>query len=129
MKKFTRPTLSLLLAAALTAALLPAQAAKVSPRYTGISAINASLEIENGRANCSGTVEVKPNYTVDLVLELKRDGTVIKTWTDSGTGRSKINKTYYVTSGHDYELEVTATVYNSSNKVVETPSYSVSKPY
>lgn len=129
MKKLTRSTLSLLLAAVLTAALLPAQAAKASPRYTGISTINASLEIENGRATCSGTVEVKPNYTADLVLELKRDGTVIKTWSDSGTGKITIKKTYYVSSGHEYELEATATVYNSSNKVVETPSYSASKSY
>lgn len=129
MKKLTRSTLSLLLAAVLTATLLPAQAAKVSPRYTGISNIDANLEIKSGRATCRGTVEVKSNYTADLVLELKRDGTVIKTWTDSGTGKIELNKTYYVTSGHDYELEATATVYNSSNKVVETPSYSASKSY
>lgn len=129
MKKFTRSTLSLLLAAVLTAALLPAQAAEVSPRYIGISNINASLEITNSFATCIGTVNVKPDYTADLVLELKRDGTVIKTWTDSGTGKIEINKTYYVTSGHKYELTSKATVYNSSDKVVETPSYSTSKSY
>lgn len=129
MKKLTRSTLSLLLAALLTAALLPAQAAGVFPRYTGISAIKANLEIENSFAACIGTVNVKTGYTADLVLELKRDGTAIKTWTDSGTGRIEINKTYYVTSGHDYELVATATVYNSGGKVIETPSDTTSKSY
>lgn len=129
MKKFTRSTLSLLLAAVLMATLLPAQAAGISPRYTGISIIDANLEIKNSFATCIGTVDVKRGYTADLVLELKRDGTVIKTWSDSGTGKIEINKTYYVTSGHEYELTATATVYNSSNKVVETPSYSASKSY
>ncbi len=72
MKKFIRSTLSLLLAVMLTATLLPAQAARITPRYTGISIIDANLEIKNGRATCMGTVDVKSGYTADLVLELKR---------------------------------------------------------
>ena len=55
-------------------------------------------------------------------MKLQRDGRTIKTWTDSGSKGFDILKTYYVTPGHDYQVVVTATVYNSSGKIVETPS-------
>lgn len=67
-------------------------------------------------------VSSRSGYSVDLKMKLQRDGRTIKTWTDSGSKGFDILKTYYVTPGHDYQVVVTATVYNSSGKIVETPS-------
>lgn len=41
-----------------------------------------------------------------------------------------IDKIYYVTPGHDYQVIVTAKVFNSNNRLVGTPSVeSVVKAY
>lgn len=93
------------------------------PRFTGITTLASSLTISKyGRADCGGTVSLRDGYTVDVTVELKQDGTVIKTWTESGSGVVGAGGSYYVTSGHDYVVTTTAEVYNSSGKLVEAPS-------
>ncbi len=111
----------LLLLGALTANLAAAQA--VEPRYTGISMLTSSLNISSsGGASCKGTVTLKSGYTANLTVELQKDGTTIKTWTNSGNGTLTAGSTYYVPSGHTYVVVTTATVYDSNSNVVESPS-------
>lgn len=99
------------------------QPEEATPRFTGISTLASTLSISKyGRATCGGTVSIRDGYTVDLTVELKQDGTVIKTWTNSGSGILDAGGSYYVTSGHTYVVTTTAEVYNSSGTLVEAPS-------
>ena len=112
--------------------LLPIQAIAAqkptdSPQYTGISTISANLDIStSGYATCSGATRGNTGYTVELVVQLKRDGTTIKTWRESGTGFHNITEGYYVTKGHNYQVVTTVNVRNSAGTLVSTPSVSTS---
>lgn len=130
MKKQTRIAMALLLlVGVLVANFATAQAAE--PRYAGVARISSTLNIsKSGAASCSGQVVLWSGYTADLTVELKRDGTTIKTWTNSGSGTVSAGGTYYVASGHDYVVTTTATVYDSNGQWVESPSLdSVKKAY
>lgn len=96
------------------------QAAGIEPRYVGINYLLSSLNISSGVATCKGTSKPKTGYTVDLLIELKQDGTTIKTWTASGGGTT-VNGggVYSVKSNHDYIVTTTATVYDEDGKIVE----------
>lgn len=92
-------------------------------RYTGVASITAGLTISNaGGASCSGSATTYSGYSVDLTMELRRDGSTIKTWTTSGSGFVPLSKTYYVTSGHNYQVVTTVDVYNSKGAYVATYS-------
>lgn len=92
--------------------------ALASVMYTGIGSIAADLSISpSGYASCYGYVINYNGYSSALKMELKRDGTTIKTWTTSGSGTVKLDKGYYVTTGHTYKVVVTASVRNSSGTV------------
>lgn len=96
---------------------------EVSLRYTGVSTLAASLDISNsGYASCYGYAKVLTGYTADVMVELQQDGDTIKTWTASGTKDIEVLKNYWVASGHDYQVVVTATVKNTSGIIVDTPS-------
>lgn len=122
MKKHTRSMMALLLlVGAVMANIVTTQA--VEPRYTGISYLSSVLTIStSGGAACTGKVKVRDGYQADVKVELKQDGTTIKTWTDSGSGTITISEARYVASGHNYVLTTTATVYDSNGKLVENPS-------
>ena len=99
-----------------------AQAAGVTPRYTGISELTISFDVSSrGVADCYAYMEVNRGYTADLTVELQRDGDTIKTWTASGAGTLEIEKTYAVTMGHDYQLVASAKVKNSNGTIVDRP--------
>ena len=122
MKRSVRTAAALLLLlGALTANLAAAQA--VEPRYTGTGGVTATLNISSsGGASCFGTAKLYSGYTADLTVELKKDGSTIKTWTDSGSGSLSAGGTYYVPTGHTYAVVTTVTVFDSNSKVVESPS-------
>jgi len=124
MKKTTRSIVSLLLLlSVLVIGIGTAQATQVQPRYTGVAMITSSLNISaTGGAVCDGSATVRSGYKANLTVELKRDGTTIKTWTASGTGLIDAGGTYYVTSGHTYVVTTTVTVYDSNGRFVESPS-------
>ena len=115
-------SIALLLVFALTTFGVEAAAmeTEVTPRYTGVSTLAASLDIS--KRGCYGYAKVLTGYTADLRVELQQDGDTIKTWTASGTKDIEVVKEYWVASGHDYQVVVSATVRNSSGKIVDTPS-------
>lgn len=101
---------------------LAASPTQIEPRYTGIFGLTSGLKISsNGAASCSGTAVVQSGYTADLTVELKRDGTTIRTWTDSGSGALSAGGTYFVTPGHDYVVTTTVDVYEGDS-LIESPS-------
>jgi len=122
MRKGTCRSLALALILCIaTATFLSVQALEL--RYVGISSITSSLTIStSGAANCSGKAYLRSGYTGDLKVELKCNGTTIKTWTDSGSETLRAGGTYYVSSGYNYIVTTTVTVYNSDGAIVETPS-------
>lgn len=123
MKKIVRSVISVLLLTGILASNLVVHAENIMPRYTGITLLVSSLTISNaGAAKGNGSATARSGYTVDLTVELKRDGSIIKTWTSSGSGTISAGGTYYVTSGHEYVVTTTATVYNSSGTLIETIS-------
>lgn len=132
MKKTFRSVISLLLLLGiLGCTLLAAHAEGISPRYTGLSTLSSSLKISaGGGATCRGSVTLKDGYTADLKVELKQDGSTIRTWTNSGSGTLSAGATYYVMSGHEYVVTTTATVYDSDGNLVGAPSLdSATKSY
>lgn len=130
MKKRIRTAISLVLLLGVMMATF-ATAYAVEARYTGVSRLDSTLTISSkGAASCQGSATVRSGYTADVTVELKQDGTTIKTWTNSGSGTVRAGGTYYVESGHNYIVTTTATVYDSNNKVIEKPfKDSVSKSY
>lgn len=126
-RRVSRPIVAMLLVLSVFAAALSAGAVSaprdIQPRFTGISSIAVALDISStGRASCYGNVSPNKGYSVDLTLELQRDGETIKTWTASGSRDFSIDKIYYVLSGYEYQTVVTATIKNSSGTVVSTVS-------
>lgn len=87
-----------------------AEKVEVMPRFVGIDSQAVQLQInENGRAQCWCLVYADTGYSVEVTMELERDGTVIKTWTGSGS-TVELLKYYYVTKNHDYQLIITSRV-------------------
>lgn len=124
MKKLIHSTIpALLLLSLLLGSFSTAQAAGVTPRYTGIASITSGLTISStGKATCNGNSIIWDDYTADIAVELKQDGTTIKTWTSSGSEIVSAGGTYYVKSGHTYVVTTTVTVYDSTGNVLDTVS-------
>lgn len=98
-------------------------ASEVQPRYIEIASITSKLTISNfGKASCYGTASLWDDFTADVTVELKQDGTTIKTWTASGTEYISAGGDYYVASGHTYVVTTTVTVYNANGGIIESPS-------
>ncbi len=122
MKKTIRSALALFL----TLALLVAGTATVfamQPRFTGILYMYSGLQISSaGKATCEGKANLREDYTADVTVELKRDGTVIKTWTASGSRNVSAGGSYYVTSGHEYVVTTTVEAYDANGTLVDNTS-------
>ena len=99
---------------------IPAQAYaapedEVAPQYIGISQISANLHFENGTAYCRGTTRAYKDYTV------KRSNVEYARWEETVTYDDiTLEKAVNITHGHVYQVVVTAYVYNSAGKLVET---------
>ena len=90
-------------------------------QYIGISQISADLYFENGAAYCRGTTRAYKGYTVNLVMVLKRSNVEYVRWEDTVTYDTIIlEQPVNITHGHVYQVVVTAYVYNSAGKLVET---------
>lgn len=96
----------------------------ISTRYIGMRMFYAELNISStGLSTSAGTIETRTGYTCDVTLELQRDSgsswISIKEWEDGGKSIS-FKENWYVTSGHDYRVKLSADVYDSSNRLVES---------
>ena len=114
---------TLLLLSMLAASLAAAQAVVIRPMYTGISSITSNLSISSdGAANCNGKATTQNGHTVDLTVQLRQNGKIIKTWTASGSGVVSAGGIYYVASGYSYYVTTTANVYTSGGTLIESIS-------
>lgn len=130
MKKHIRSAISLILLLGVMMATF-ATAYAVEARYVGVLQLTSSLSISySGAAECSGKAILYDEYMANVKVELRQDGTTIKTWTNSGSGTVRAGGTYYVTSGHTYVVTTTVTVYDNNGNTVASPTKdSVSKSY
>ncbi len=127
-----RKTISLIAALLLVASFLTVPAAAIStpsdpgisPLYEDMRTFYASISKDNGKVNCySFASTATSSYTVYLTMTLQRSSgsgwTNVTSWSTSGTGSAKLNKSYYVTSSYSYRTKAVATIYTSSGKYVE----------
>ena len=96
---------------------------EIAPQYIGISQISADLYFENGAAYCRGTTRAYKGYTVNLVMVLKRSNVEYARWEDTVT-YDDITLATSCNIGNVYQVVVTAYVYNSAGKLVETQTAS-----
>ena len=93
----------------------------IQPRYIGASGVTADINVlAPGRVNVTGNAIVYREYTATVTLSLERNGTTIKSWSESGSGTFNLSKNYYVMSGYDYSASIKVDVYDSNNKLIET---------
>lgn len=97
----------------------------------GISNLSASLSISSlGKASCGAATYNNGTYDVTLTIALKQDGSTIKSWNvATEDGFNSIEKTYYVTSGHSYQVVVKATITASGSYINSYNAYSTTVKY
>ena len=96
---------------------------EIVPHYDVIKSIRSNLEINrSGKATCSASVRTSSvDYTINLTCTLyKSDGSVVKSWSTTGKGTVSMEKNWYVTSGSSYQVEASATVYDSTGNYVDS---------
>ncbi len=114
MKKFTKRLLTMALALgivfSMTLPVVAAQPEVIQPRLDGITGFVANLSIStSGKATCGVNLYNNGDYDISVIISLKQDGTTIKTWSvPTDVGSNRIERSYYVTSGHDYQTVATA---------------------
>ena len=140
MKKYARRWSGLILAALClimtvsAGAVTMPEAERMEPRYVTSTDFAAELSIgSGGRSTCTGTVRLRSGYNADVTMELQqKDGSrweTIQDWSDSGR-RVTLNHSWYVESGYDYRVKLSAEVTDSNGRVVEQPvTYSSVESY
>ena len=95
---------------------------EISPYFLAISSCSRLLRLESslGKMLCSGDTAVYSGYTAEVIVELQKDGTTIKTWKDKPQSTfATVDEYYYVEHG-TYQLKVTHRAYTSSGSVADT---------
>lgn len=97
------------------------------PRYVGVTQITALMERpSNNVVDCIGRIKLSPGYTADGQMELQQlSGNAwetIKSWDMSGTDTIRKTSTWAVLSSGTYRVVVSATIYDSNGRFVETVS-------
>lgn len=94
--------------------------------FTNTEFISSVLNFTGNKAECNSEIYARPGATkivaTIMLKQVTSTGTkTVKTWTQTTKGDLfYFYKEYYVTKGHDYELEVNAKVYY--NGTVESVS-------
>ena len=98
----------------------------VNPRYKYIITTDASLLINTNTGISTSTASLicESGYTAEVECELQRyvgsTWNTVKTWTNRGDGYATTNENWAVYSGYTYRIYVTYSVYNSSNRLLES---------
>lgn len=96
----------------------------IMPMFVRIQTFLVDLEIENGVAICDTVVQsisTSDSINVDIKLQQKKSSwSTIKDWNESTIWGIDFSEPWYVVSGYDYRLVVTATVTNSAGSKLET---------
>lgn len=113
---------------------IPASAAQppvIMPAYVGITDLFSGLTISsNGKASCKATTYNNGTHDVTLTIALKQDGSTIKSWNVvTSDGFNSVEKNYFVTSGHSYQVVVTATISASGSYINSYNAYSTTVKY
>ena len=114
----------------LTALAMPAMAAEeesvISPRYSYIEGLSASLAIDDtfGLTACYASSVVYGGDSVVLTCSLQQYNgsywTTVKSWTATTKPAATIAKNYGVYSGYTYRVKASCSVYNSSGTLLES---------
>ncbi|NLO86158.1 MAG: hypothetical protein GX096_12160 [Clostridiales bacterium] len=108
-----------------TAMAAPTDDPSISLFYTMISSIHGTCYIENGLVVLASTVNSagKATYAKATVLLQKKTGLGwedVKSWSETGTTKATVMKTYTAESGTFYRAKITGYVSNGSNSETDT---------
>ena len=93
----------------------------VMPRYTAIKSYTEDLSISStGVLSCYGKTTVYSPYVAYVKVELKKNGTTVKTWTNRQDTSASVDNTYNASRGNTYILRVTHSSYDSSGNLIES---------
>ena len=105
---------------------------RISPYFLAISNCSRLLRLESsyGKMFCSADTAVYDGYKAEVVVELQKNGTTIKTWRDKPQSTfATVDEYYYVEHG-TYQLKVTHRAYTSSGSIADSfVAYSVEVTY
>lgn len=107
-----------------------------SPQYVELVSVISTLSIDkSGIATCRGDVttdHIGSSVTIKMELQQKQPSAwkTIKSWSKTDKCPFSLERSYAVTKGYDYQLCITATVYdNAGNKIEQGTSYSSIEHY
>lgn len=114
----------------LVASVFSVQAADLEPPvspdplspYTGVTSAGAGLSrLNNGNAQVTGSINLKPGYRANATLALYKEGSTspVASWSQSSTF-IWISQSYSVPSGYTYYVSLAATVYDSNDNYVDS---------
>lgn len=114
--------MSLILSLNVSGIYLPKSGNGISPHYKFIHSLMADLTISTtGKATCTANAKTEPNYTVEIVCELRNsNGATLKSWSDSNTWYASAGGSWYVKSGSQYQVVATATIYDADGNYVDS---------
>ncbi|MBQ7900947.1 MAG: hypothetical protein IJ365_03150 [Clostridia bacterium] len=94
----------------------------VTPRYTHIAQHQNNLSVStSGVLSCYGKTNVYYPYVAGVTVELQKNGSTIKTWSNNrDTISAVVDETYSAVSGNTYRLRLTHTAYDSDGNLLET---------
>ena len=101
---------------------IPSLQSDIQPRYVGVYRATSELTISSsGGAKVHTLLEIYPNYTAKGTATLYCDScTYVESWDSSGAGIIEVQGTHYVASGHNYYVTLSATIYDSNGRFVDT---------
>lgn len=127
MKRIICVVLAVMLVAALVVPVMAAvKEPSVSPRYSYIEFLSASLAIDDtfGLTDCYAGCVVYGGDSVILTCSLQQYTgsywTTVKSWTSTTKPSAAIAKNYAVYSGYTYRVKASCSVYNSSGTLLES---------
>ncbi len=108
----------------------------ITPYYTYLSLIGASLTIDGGYATCYGSLDIYHDYATSITLTLQQSSngvtwSNIKSWSQdfTGIGTHYLEKNYFVNSGYQYRVMNVAKVKNGSTVLETATVYSLAMDY
>lgn len=97
---------------------------EVSPYNIAVTNTYYDFNIDDsGNASCYGRVSVRTGYTVKLIMQLQKKGSMwvtVQSWNDTGTGFVVLDKEHVVDGGNKYRLMLIYNAYDANGNVVES---------
>ena len=93
----------------------------IMPRFVGITSYDSELKLNSSNVLCCyAQTTVRTPYVASVKVELKENGSTVKTWSAKEKLGATVDETYKPTKGSSYILRVTYATYDSSDNLIES---------